>query len=133
MSLALEEQALLQGESAVLLSTFQEAHYFPKSTRTRYARLAGELAFVGALAVDLDREPAPGVRGSALDLRDSAGGGNGTSWCSGPHFAGAFVARDLGDCGPDSSRRFQYVVTYDRELVVAAAMRLMSRIAPLAR
>ncbi len=132
MSLALEEQALLQGESAVLLSTFQEAHYFPKSTRTRYARLAGELAFVGALAVDLDREPAPGVRGSALDLRDSLRG----EWdvvVLGPHFAGAFVARDLGDCGPDSSRRFQYVVTYDRELVVAAAMRLMSRIAPLTR
>lgn len=132
MSLALEEQALWQGESAVLLSTFQEANYFPVSTRARYARLAGDLAFVGALAADLDPEPAPGVRGSALDPRDSLRG----EWdvvVLGPHFAGAFVARDLGDCGPDRARRFQYVVTYDRQLVVAAAMRLMSRIAPLAR
>ncbi len=67
MSLALEEQALLQGESAVLLSTFQESKYFPASTRARYADLAQEAAFVGALACDLQSEPALGVRGAALD------------------------------------------------------------------
>ncbi len=132
MSLALEEQARLQGESAVLLSTFQEAGYFPRSTRVRYTGLARELAFVGALAVGLDREPAPGVRGSSLESRDALRG----EWdvvVLGPHFAGAFVARDLGDCGPDGLRRFQYVVSYDRRLVVGAATRLMSRIAPLER
>lgn len=128
MSIALEEQALLQGESAVLLSTFQEAKYFPSSTRARYTDLARSAAFVGALGHDLDDEPAPGVRGSALQSQDSLRG----EWdvvVLGPHFAGAFVARDLGDEGRDSARRFEYVVTYDRDLVVAAATRLMRRIA----
>jgi EAL domain-containing protein (putative c-di-GMP-specific phosphodiesterase class I) len=130
MSLALEEQALLQGESGVLLSTFQEARYFPKSTAVRYARLAEEVALVGALAHDMDAEPAPGVRGSALDTADALRG----EWdvvVLGPHFAGAFVARDLGDYGADDARRFEYIVTYDRNLVVAAATRLISRIASL--
>jgi EAL domain-containing protein (putative c-di-GMP-specific phosphodiesterase class I) len=128
MSLALEEQAMLQGESGVLLATFQEARYFPESTRKRYAKLARNVALIGALARDLDPEPVPGVRGSALDSDDSLRG----EWdvvVLGPHFSGAFVARDLGDDGADSSRRFEYVVTYDRDLVVAAATRLMSRIA----
>jgi DICT domain-containing protein len=130
MSLALEEQAFAQGESGVLLSTFQEARYFPRSTRERYARLAREVALVGALARDLETEPAPGVRGLALDSADALRG----EWdvvVLGPHFAGAFVARDLGDNGADSLRRFEYIVTYDRELVSAAASRLTSRIASL--
>jgi EAL domain-containing protein (putative c-di-GMP-specific phosphodiesterase class I) len=129
MSLALEEQALLQGESVVVLSTFQEARHFPASTRARYAKLAQSVAFVGALAFGLDGEPAPGVRGAALDDRDSLRG----EWdvvVLGPHFAGAFLARDLGDGGHDSSRRFEYHVTYDREIVVDSAARLMRRITP---
>jgi DICT domain-containing protein len=48
----------------------------------------------------------------------------------GPHFAGALVARDLGDSGPDLDRRFDYLLTYDRELVVDVASTLLARIAP---
>jgi EAL domain-containing protein (putative c-di-GMP-specific phosphodiesterase class I) len=130
MSLALEEQALAQGESAVLLSTFQESRYFAASTRRRYAKMARAAAFVGALAHDLESEPAPGVRGAALASQDALRG----EWdvvVLGPHFAGAFVARDLGHDGHDGSRRFEYAVTYERELVAAAAARLMRRIVPL--
>ena len=50
----------------------------------------------------------------------------------GPHFAGAFVARDLGDTGADGDRRFDFFVTYERELVVRAARALMARIVPAA-
>jgi len=52
----------------------------------RYARLARNVAFVGALARDMGVEPAPGVRGSALDADDSLRG----EWdvvVLGPHFA----------------------------------------------
>ena len=132
MSLVLEDQALAQGSSAVLLSTFQEAAFFPAQTRARYAMFSGRLAFVGALAADLDTEPALGVRGAALDPHEALLG----EWdvvVLGPHFAGAFVARDLRDEGPDHDRRFDYVVTHDRDLVVAAATRLMRRIAPQSR
>jgi len=129
MSLSLEDEALAQGSSAVLLSTFQEAAFFPRKTQDRYAGFAERLAFVGALAADLGAEPARGVRGAALDPRETLLG----EWdvvVLGPHFAGAFVSRDLGDQGPDHDRRFDYVVTHDRDLVVAAATRLMRRVAP---
>jgi hypothetical protein len=48
-----------------------------------------------------------------------------------PHFAAALVSRDLGDDGPDSKRRFDYAVTYDRTLVVDVARDLMRRVQPL--
>jgi DICT domain-containing protein len=44
-------------------------------------------------------------------------------------FAAAFSARDLGDRGEDAERRFDFCMTYDRELVIAAARTLMERIA----
>ena len=46
----------------------------------------------------------------------------------GPHYAIALVARDLGDGGSDMDRRFDFAVTYDRTLVIAAAHALMSRL-----
>jgi hypothetical protein len=48
----------------------------------------------------------------------------------GPHFAAAFVARDLGDTGADGDRRFEFFLTYERELVVRAARALMARLVP---
>jgi DICT domain-containing protein len=48
----------------------------------------------------------------------------------GPHYAAALVARDVGDAGPDHLRRFDYVLTHDRELVVQVASRLMGRMQP---
>jgi DICT domain-containing protein len=72
-------------------------------------------------------EPAPGVSGAAIDPADPIV----EEWSLvvvGPHFAGAVLARDIGDMGEDSARRFDYVVTYDRELVVAAASALLRRV-----
>jgi DICT domain-containing protein len=87
-------------------------------------------AFVGALAVDLPAEPVAGVRGVALNEGEALRG----EWdvvVLAPHFAGAMVARDLGDedCS-DMERRFDFCLTYERDLVVAAARSLMLRIAP---
>ncbi|MBA2278238.1 MAG: hypothetical protein H0W06_10800 [Chloroflexia bacterium] len=36
----------------------------------------------------------------------------------GPHFAGAFAARDEGDHADDMERRFTFSVTYERDLVI---------------
>lgn len=49
----------------------------------------------------------------------------------GPHFSGALVAKDLGDGGPDRDRRFECVITYDRDLVLEVARSLFDRIAPI--
>jgi hypothetical protein len=46
----------------------------------------------------------------------------------GPHFAGALAARDMGDTGPELTRRFEYALTYDRGLVLAAARSLLHRV-----
>ena len=129
MSLALEDEALAQGPSALLLSTFQDAVHFTPITRARYAMLAARLAFVGALAHDLGAEPARGVRGASLDA-DEALRGEWDVVVLGPHFAAAFAARDLGDSGADGDRRFDYTLTHDRHLVAQAAHRLVQRVAP---
>ena len=50
----------------------------------------------------------------------------------GPHFAGGFVARDLGDEGPDEARRFDFAMTFDRDLVTTAASLLMHQVSPSA-
>jgi EAL domain-containing protein (putative c-di-GMP-specific phosphodiesterase class I) len=46
----------------------------------------------------------------------------------GPHYAGALVARDVGDPGHDRDRRFEFVLTFDRELVIDVAASLIDRV-----
>jgi len=125
----LEHQAMIAGESTVVLATFQDASFFTKATRQRYARLAGQAALVGALGEGMPPEPLPGVRGCVLDPTDPLVG----EWdivVVGPHFAATLVARDLGDTGPDNDRRFEFVLSHNRELAIQVAFVLMSRVWP---
>jgi EAL domain-containing protein (putative c-di-GMP-specific phosphodiesterase class I) len=127
----LEAQVAARGDAGVLLATFQEARHFTQRTKARYRRLAQSAAFVGALGVGLPAEPAPGVRGAALDAAEPLRG----EWnvvVVDPHFAAAFVAQDLGDeGGEDWERRFDFCLTYDRDLVVRAAEAMMTRVAAI--
>ena len=126
----LENQALTLGAGAIVLSAFQEAERFTPATHRRYTRLAADAAFVAALGGNMTAEPAPGVRGASLEGNDGLLG----EWSIavlGPHFAGALVAMDLGDQGPDMERRFDFCLTYDRDLVTDAASALMRRVTPL--
>jgi EAL domain-containing protein (putative c-di-GMP-specific phosphodiesterase class I) len=129
LSQQLEAEAEALGGETVVLSTFQEAVFFTEATRRRYIALGEQAGIVGVLGVGLEDEPAPGVRGAALHPADPLRG----EWdviVVSPRFCGAFVARDLGDDGADMARRFEFFVTYDRELVHSAAIPLMSRILP---
>ena len=131
ISMHLEHQALSIGPGAVVAAAFQDASRFTPATRRRYARLAGQAAFVAALGVGMDPEPVAGVRGATLADDDILRG----EWSIvvlGPHFAGALVAVDLGDTGPDDERRFDFAVTYNRELVIRAAAALLRRVTPTA-
>jgi EAL domain-containing protein (putative c-di-GMP-specific phosphodiesterase class I) len=128
LSLQIEAQASSLGPSAVVLSGFQESQYFSAATRLRYSALSNGAALVGALGIGLSDEPAPGVRGVALDRADSLR----DEWdviVIGTHFAMAFVARDLGDKCADMQRRFDFAITYDRDLAVGAAREMMGRLA----
>lgn len=128
LSQQVEAETRNLGPSAVLLSGFQEARYFSRCTQARYSSLSQDAALVGALGYGLSEKPAPGVRGIGLDRTDPLRG----EWdvaVIGSHFAMAFVARDLGDTGPDMRRRFDFAVTYDRELAIEAARAMMARVA----
>jgi EAL domain-containing protein (putative c-di-GMP-specific phosphodiesterase class I) len=125
----LEERVGREPEPPVVLSTFQEARHFTPATSRRYEAMAGSAAFVGAVAQGLGAEPAPGVRGAAITAEDPVRGEWDVIVCT-PHFAAALVARDLGDGGADMERRFDYAVTYDRELVLRAARSLFARMLP---
>jgi DICT domain-containing protein len=130
ISLHLEHQAAALGETGVILSAFQGAERFTPLTRRRYTLLGADAAFVAALGVGMDPEPAPGVRGAALAPDDPLL----REWSVvvlGPHFAGALVAVDLGDAGAEMERRFDFALTYDRGLVIEAANALMARVLPL--
>jgi hypothetical protein len=132
MSRHLEQQARQLGSGAVVVSAFQDASRFTRETRRLYTGLAADSAFVAALGVGMDAEPAPAVRGAALPEGDALTG----EWSIavlGPHFAAALVALDLGDDGPDHKRRFDYALTYDRDLVIDAAASLMRRVLPLGK
>ena len=124
----LEDQLFSMRES-LLLACFQDAQFFTPRIARRYTSLAAEATFTAAIAVGLGSEPSPGVRGTALEADDPLR----LEWnvvVVGPHFAGALVARDLGDDGPDDLRRFEYVVTHDRRTVLAAARSLVSWVTP---
>ncbi len=128
LSMQIEAQASNLGSSAVVLSAFQESRFFTRPAAARYSRLSDSAALVGALGVGLSEQPAPGVRGVSIEHVDPLRG----EWdvtVVAPHFAMAFVARELGDEGADMERRFDFAATYDRELAVAAARALMSRVA----
>jgi len=128
LSRHIEEQSLGLGAAGVVLSTFQQADYFTLTTARRYARMSETSALVAALGVGLPETPAPGVRGVALDNDDPLRGEWDVTVIS-PHFSMAFVARELGDGGSDLERRFDFAITYERELAIAAAHALMGRLA----
>ncbi|WP_250004399.1 EAL domain-containing protein [Actinoplanes sp. M2I2] len=129
MSRHLEALANDGGEPPVLLACFQEARHFTPATARRFRRLAANSPLVAALGTGLTDEPIPGVRGACLSEDDALRG----EWnviVVGPHRAAALVARDLGDTGPDSERRFDFALTHDRALVIEAARSLLTRLSP---
>ncbi len=127
LSLSIERQTGNQGSAAVVISSFQEASYFTAETAVRYAKLAEDAALVAALGVGMDAQPADGVRGVHLH-EDEALRDEWNVTVLGPHFGAAFVARDLGDTGPDRARRFDFALTHDRELVTEVARSMMRRL-----
>ena len=123
----IESQGLALETPPVVLGAFQAARHFTPHTAVRYSRLADRCPLVAALGVDLPEEPVAGVRGASLHADDSLLG----EWVVvvvGTHYAGALIAKDLGDSGPDRDRRFAFVLTHDHETVLAAARSLMTRV-----
>ncbi|RYZ25283.1 MAG: EAL domain-containing protein, partial [Propionibacteriaceae bacterium] len=127
LSKQLEREAMRQGDTCLVAATFQEARHFTHATTGRYRDLVQRTALVCALGQDLPAQSVPGLRGATLDPSDPVCG----EWdvvVIAPHFSAALLARDLGDDGPDTSRRFEYALTYDRAVVAAAGRSLLGRV-----
>lgn len=126
LSRELEEYALDRSDATVLLASFQRTEFFTPAVARRYERMADHLALIGTMGQGPDPHTAAGVRWAQLDPQDRLG----SEWnvvVIGPHFAAAFVATDLGDECEDMDRRFEFALTYDRELAVLAGRAMMRR------
>lgn len=124
----LEHYALDDRDRCVILASFQRDEFFTLETARRYRDLGRRAAFAAVMGAGLSDHPA-GLRGARLEPDDPLV----EEWdlvVLGPHFAGALIARDLGDTGPDRERRFRYTVTYDRDQVADAARQMLLRIQP---
>ena len=111
----------------MVFATFQHARNFTPAARERYGQLAQETAFVGVFAQNMTPAPVRGACGARLAEDDPVR----DEWdlaVIGPHFAAALVSRDLGDTGPEETRRFDFVMTYDRDIVIEVARSLMTRL-----
>ena len=130
MSDHLEQHGTAGPDRAVVLSAFQQATHFTPATAARYERLARRCSLVGAIARDL-RPFVAGVRHGTL----TAGHPLEREWTVTvvtPHYAGALIAREHHETSDnDSERVFDYVITYDRPTVIAAARSLMQHLAPI--
>jgi len=122
LSRHLEMQVAGLPEPAVLASSFQYARKFDSRTRQLYERLADRSTTVVALGVGMPHEPAPGVHGTTLGTDDPLVG----EWAViavGVQSAAALVARQRR--GEDL---YDFAITHDRDLAIAAADRLLSRL-----
>ena len=130
MTQHLETQALALGESAVVLTIFEDAMFFRGTTAAKYEKLAEANAFVGVMGPGIAPEPAAGVRGANIDANDELYDEWGIVVIS-PHFAAALLARPAGDRNvPDAQRQYDFALTYNREQIVESARNMMSKITP---
>ncbi|HXQ44784.1 MAG TPA: EAL domain-containing protein [Acidimicrobiales bacterium] len=126
----IEQQGMTLETPPLVLAAFQDAGRFTAGAARRYAALAARCPLVVALGAGMSPAPAPGVRGGGLGPRDRLRG-EWTVVVVGPHYAGALIAKDLGDSGPDLERRYLFALTHDHATVVGAARILLGRILPL--
>ncbi len=124
----LEHQGMALETPPVVLSALQNSQFLTRRTALRYSALAVRCPIVAALGSDMPPAPVEGVRGVRLSIDDPLR----NEWVVavvGAHYAGALIARDLGDAGSDRDRRFVFVLTRDLDLVLAAARSLLGRVA----
>ncbi len=123
----LEEQALAWHDNPVILSTFHRGEALSDATAARYEQLATSGSFVVVIRPDEPATPL-GVRGTTF----APGHRLEPEWCVlviGAHYAGALVARDLGE--RDGQRWYDFAVTHDRQLVVDAGRALLRHVDPI--
>ncbi len=123
ISRLLELEVLSSRDSCVLLASIERQEHLTAAVEARY-RLLGERGVFTVVCGEGMGDSDPGLRTVTLRPGDPLA----KEWdvvVVGPHYCGALVARDLGDLGPEGFRRYEYVLTHDWTLVVAAARSML--------
>lgn len=122
ISAVLERRALSLPFPPVMLSAFQDVSRF-EPQREVYTQLSRRLPFLVVFAQGMDPEPIPGVKGVHLDKGDPLA----DEWLVGglSPFQGFFLAaREVAD----GAGKFEYILTFDRNLVIEASLLLLTEI-----
>lgn len=104
---------------------------FDEATRRRYAGIAVDGMLTAVYARDMPTEPVARVRGCPLRPDDPLV----EEWTVivvGARFAAGLFARQRTN-GPDDRPAFDFVVSEDRDVILAAAMPLLRRLAPVSQ
>ena len=127
----IESQSHDATDPPILLTALQHAKHFTGHTRHAYRDLATRSSMVAVFGANMPADLGFGVRGIALEPTDALA----MEWtvlALGPHMAVALIARerdgDVDETGRDEDRRFDFVITYDRAIVTAAACNMLARV-----
>jgi len=135
LSREFEERGVHAPDATVVLGTFQHGRNFTGAARHRYGTLARRGMLTAVFGVDLPDDLAPYLHGRDLSPADPLAS-DWTVIVVGNHFASGLFAREVGSpAGPDRSedRRFDLLVTFDRDLILSAAEPLLRRLQAPAR
>lgn len=128
----LEAEAETLGRESVVLATFQREGFFTSGAREHYASIASKAALVGVLGVNMEAEPASGVRGGHVPIDDPLS----DEWCVvvvSPHFAVSLAARPIEGTRDGSGPMYEFCLSHRRELVLDAARIVLDRLVPSTR
>jgi hypothetical protein len=126
----IESQAHDSTDPPILLTALQHVKHFTGRTQAEYRELAARSSMVAVFGANMPADFGSGVRGVALEP-DDALAMEWTVLALGPHMAAALIARehdDVDETRRDEDRRFDFVITYDRAIVTAAAVNLLARV-----
>jgi len=127
LSIFLEARAQASGDSAVVLSTFQQHTNLTPATRRRYEALSAEAGLVAVyLAGEARIDPGSRIRVGQIDSADPLL----QEWdivVLTADFAAVLAAREL-DAANHAQGSYEFVLSHDRDLATAAALTLINRL-----
>jgi EAL domain-containing protein (putative c-di-GMP-specific phosphodiesterase class I) len=125
----IEEHSTYAAEPTVLLTTFEDVRLFDARTRERYIKLADQGMLTAVYGPGMPAAPAPNIRGCPVS-RDDPLAVEWTVIVVGNRFAGGVFARRRDRFAPGRGQVYDFIVSDDRDVVLAAAIPLLERIAP---
>ena len=126
----IERQALLLDELAVVTAHFPRPEMVTGHLPLRFEALASATALTAVLAPGPPLRAGGGIHCSTVDRDDPLA----SEWVltvASPPYTAALAAREAPRVGAQQQRCFDYVLTHDRQRVVAASALLVRRLTPL--